>query len=85
MPRAIFFVLVLFSFDLHSKYTNTNGTEINKSIKDLIRWQRNQQKPIISSIEMSDEWKDIDLLNDTNYLIWIGHSTFLIKKIILLF
>ena len=80
MSKLIFFVLVIFSFDLHSKYTNTNGMEINKSIKDLIRWQRNQQKPIISSIEMSDEWKDIDLLNDTNYLIWIGHSTFLIKK-----
>ena len=80
MSRLIFFVLLIFSFDLNSKYTNTNGMEVNKSIKDLIRWQRNQQKPIISSIEISDEWRNIDLINDTNYLIWIGHSTFLIKK-----
>ena len=29
---------------------------------------------------MSDEWKNIDLNNDQNYMIWIGHSTFLIKK-----
>ena len=69
MYKFIFFILVMFPFNLQSKYTNTNGMEINKSIKDLIRWQRNQQKPVITSIEMSDEWKDIDLINDTNYLI----------------
>ena len=80
MPKVLLFILVLFSFDIHSKYKNTNGEEIDKSIKDLIRWQRNQQKPILSSIEISDEWKDIDLIEDTDYLIWIGHSTFLIKK-----
>ena len=80
MPKALLFILVLFSIEIHSKYANTNGKEIDKSIKDLIRWQRNQQKPIISSIEISDEWKDIDLIEDTDYLIWIGHSTFLIKK-----
>ena len=80
MFKLVFFALVMFSFDLQSKYINTNGMEINKSIKDLIRWQRNQQKPIITSIDISEEWKDIDLINDTNYFIWIGHSTFLIKK-----
>ena len=63
MSKLIFFVLVIFSFDLNSKYTNTNGMEVNKSIKDLIRWQRNQQKPIISSITISDEWRNIDLIN----------------------
>ena len=73
------FSLLLSSF-VQSEYKNTNGEEIDKSIRDLIRWQKNQKKPILSSIEMSDEWKNIDLNNDQNYMIWIGHSTFLIKK-----
>ena len=73
------FSLLLSSF-VQSEYKNTNGEEIDKSIRDLIRWQKNQKKPILSSIEMSDEWKNIDLYNDQNYMIWIGHSTFLIKK-----
>ena len=75
----IIFSLLLSSF-IQSEYKNTNGEEIDKSIKDLIRWQKNQKKPILSSIEISDEWKNIDLNNEQNYMIWIGHSTFLIKK-----
>ena len=59
------FSLLLSSF-VQSEYKNTNGEEIDKSIRDLIRWQRNQKKPILSSIEMSDEWKNIDLYNDQN-------------------
>ena len=75
----IIFSLLLSSF-IQSEYKNTNGEEIDKSIKDLIRWQKNQKKPILSSIEISDEWKNIDLNNEQNYMIWIGHSTFLVKK-----
>jgi N-acyl-phosphatidylethanolamine-hydrolysing phospholipase D len=68
------------SFDLNAKYKNTNGEEIDKSIKDLIRWQRNQKKPVLSSIDLSDEWKLVDFEKSNNFMIWIGHSTFLIKK-----
>ena len=28
----------------------------------------------------SSEWKNLNLQEDDNYVIWIGHSTFLIKK-----
>ena len=42
---------------------NTNGEAIDKSIKDLIRWQRNQKKPTLASIEISDEWQSIDFEN----------------------
>jgi L-ascorbate metabolism protein UlaG (beta-lactamase superfamily) len=76
------FLLVLLStpFYISAEYKNTNGEEIDKSIKDLIRWQRNQKKPILSSIDLSDEWKLVDFEKSNNFMIWIGHSTFLIKK-----
>ena len=80
MFKTLTIVSLLLSSYVQSEYKNTNGEEIDKSIRDLIRWQRNQKKPILSSIEMSDEWKNIDLNNDQNYMIWIGHSSFLIKK-----
>ena len=76
------FLLVLLSIPVYisAEYKNTNGEEIDKSIKDLIRWQRNQKKPILSSIDLSDEWKLVDFEKSNNFMIWIGHSTFLIKK-----
>ena len=39
-----------------------------------------RRKPNLSSIEVSNEWKNINLNQDNDYIIWIGHSTFLIKK-----
>ena len=80
MYKFTLFLFFLLSFDLNAKYKNTNGEEIDKSIKDLIRWQRNQKKPILSSIDLSDEWKLVDFEKSNNFMIWIGHSTFLIKK-----
>ena len=76
------FLIVLLSIPVYisAEYKNTNGEEIDKSIKDLIRWQRNQKKPILSSIDLSDEWKLVDFEKSNNFMIWIGHSTFLIKK-----
>ena len=63
-----------------AKYKNTNGIAIDKPFSDLIKWQRNQKEPIKTSIDLSNSWKNLDLNNDDNYTIWIGHSTFLIKK-----
>lgn len=80
MLRYLFLVLLAIPTLAFAKYTNTDGEAIDKSIKDLIRWQRNQKQPILTNIELSNEWQTIDLENDDNYLIWIGHSTFLIKK-----
>ena len=80
MYKFTLFLFFILSFDLNAKYKNTNGEEIDKSIKDLIRWQRNQKKPILSSIDLSDEWKLVDFEKSNNFMIWIGHSTFLIKK-----
>ena len=79
MIKFILFLFILFPFDLNAKYKNTDGEEINKSVKDLIRWQRNQKKPVLASIDISGNWKNINFNDSDNFLIWIGHSTFLIK------
>ena len=77
MFKYIFISLIFIPITISGEYKNTNGKEIDKSIKDLIRWQRNQKKPVLSSIDLSDEWKILDL--NKNHTIWIGHSTFIIK------
>ena len=80
MLKTLFTLLALIPLYVTAEYKNTNGKAIDKSIKDLIRWQRNQKKPVLASIEISDEWQSIDFKEADNYMIWIGHSTFLIKK-----
>jgi len=73
-------ILILTSFHLEAEYKNSNGVALEKSFNDMVRWMRSDQEPIITKIELSSEWKSIDLYNNDNYAIWIGHSTFLIKK-----
>ena len=65
---------------LLADYKNTDGKAINKSFKELLEWSRNSEDPVLSYLDISSEWQDIDLANADNYVIWIGHSTFLIKK-----
>jgi L-ascorbate metabolism protein UlaG (beta-lactamase superfamily) len=61
-------------------YKNTNGKAIKKPLKDLLKWQLNKAETNIEIIDISDDWKNFDLNEHDNYFIWIGHSTFLIKK-----
>ena len=76
-----FLIVLLFtSSQITAEYKNSNGVALEKSINDMVRWMRSDQNPIITKINISSEWKSIDLSNDDNYAIWIGHSTFLIKK-----
>ena len=77
------FLLLLFlsiSSDLIAEYKNTSGMALEKSFSDMMKWIRSDQEPVLSSIEISSEWRELNLLEDDNYAIWIGHSTFLIKK-----
>tara|TARA_B100000886_G_scaffold127055_1_gene85627 strand:- start:721 stop:1692 length:972 start_codon:yes stop_codon:yes gene_type:complete len=79
MFKALLVLLASIPLHISAEYKNTNGKAIDKSLKDLIRWQRNQNKPVLASIEISDEWQTINFEKSDNYIIWIGHSTFLIK------
>ena len=68
MLRYLFLALLVIPTSVFAKYKNTDGEAIDKSIKDLIRWQRNQKKPILAYIDISDDWRNINLETEDNYI-----------------
>jgi N-acyl-phosphatidylethanolamine-hydrolysing phospholipase D len=80
MKKFLFVILFLSSELILAEYKNTNGVASDKSFGDMLKWIRSDIEPAITKIELSSEWQNIDLSKDDNYAIWIGHSTFLIKK-----
>ena len=75
---VIFFVF--YSSIVLSDYENTNGKPIEKSFQDLLKWATDDIETKIDYIEMSNDWESLDFEEDDNYGVWVGHSTFLIKK-----
>ena len=71
----------IFTFSLlhASDYKNTNGKSIDKSLSELLEWRLSRDKPVLSKIEISNSWQEIINNKNTNFAIWIGHSTFLIN------
>lgn len=71
----------IFSFSLlqASDYKNTNGKAIDKSLSELLEWRLSRDKPVLSKIKISNSWQEIINNKNTNFAIWIGHSTFLIN------
>ena len=78
--KNLLVVLLISSCNISAEYKNTNGIAADKSYRDMIKWVRSDVEPEITRIELSTEWQNINLSTDDNYAIWIGHSTFLIKK-----
>ena len=60
------------------RFKNTNNMPNLKSFGDFLKWSFNRKRPTPIKIESSDEWKNFPDYGE-NYLIWIGHSTFLIN------
>ena len=63
-----------------SDYENTNGKPIEKSFQDLLKWATDDIETKIDYIEISYDWESLDFEKEDNYGVWVGHSTFLIKK-----
>ena len=80
LKGVLILAVLLVPLSVSAQYKNTNGIAIDKPFSDLLKWQRNQEEPETIAIEISSEWKSFDLSKEDNYSIWIGHSTFLIKK-----
>ena len=80
MQKIYFIFLILVSGFLFAEYKNTNGVASEKSFADMLKWIRSDIEPKITKIEISSEWQKLNFLEDDNYAVWIGHSTFLIKK-----
>ncbi|MDC3375621.1 MBL fold metallo-hydrolase [Gammaproteobacteria bacterium] len=79
--RKTFYIFLLFTTGfLFAEYKNTNGVASDKSFGDMLQWIRSDTEPEITKIELSLDWQKLNLSEDDNYAIWIGHSTFLIKK-----
>ena len=78
--KLLLLLILLIPNNIFAEYKNTNGKAIEKPFKDLVKWINSDVNPNLSSIEVSNEWKNINLNQDNDYIIWIGHSTFLIKK-----
>ena len=80
MRTFLYIFLLLTSGFLFSEYKNTNGVASDKTFGDMLKWIRSDIEPEITKIELSSDWQKLNLSEDDNYAIWIGHSTFLIKK-----
>jgi len=80
MRTFLYIFLLLTSGFLFSEYKNTNGVASDKTFGDMLKWIRSDIEPEITKIELSSDWQKLNLSDDDNYAIWIGHSTFLIKK-----
>ena len=80
MIKILFFIFLIIPCALLGEYKNTNGVALEKSFLDMLKWVRSDQEPVLTTIKLSSEWEDLNLLEDDNYVVWIGHSTFLIKK-----
>ena len=78
--KLLLILILLIPNNIFAEYKNTNGKAIEKPFKDLVKWINSDVNPNLSSIAVSSEWKNINLNQDNDYIIWIGHSTFLIKK-----
>ena len=81
--NKIYFLIIFFVFNSSvalSDYENTNGKPIEKSFQDLLKWATDDIETKIDYIEISNDWESLDFEEDDNYGVWVGHSTFLIKK-----
>lgn len=69
------FILII-SLNLSADFKNSNGKALEKSLGQMFKWISSDIEPNITRINLSDQWETINLLNDDNYVIWVGHSTF---------
>lgn len=73
------FSIILVSLYLTAeRFTNTNGFANEKSFFDFLKWSFSNENPERIAIESSEAWKILDLQKD-NYILWIGHASFLIN------
>ena len=80
MRTFLYIFLLLTSSFLFAEYKNTNGIASDKTFGDMLKWISSDIEPEITKIELSSDWQKLNLSEDDNYAVWIGHSTFLIKK-----
>ena len=63
----------------NERFKNTNEEANEKSFKDFLKWSFTNKTPKLITIELSDEWKELNS-SSTDFMVWIGHATYLINK-----
>ena len=81
MKRLIFPLLLLFSSLVmpNERFKNTDEGAAAKSFGEFLKWSFTNKKPEFIVIDSSDDWKQLTP-SSTDYLVWIGHATYLINK-----
>ena len=79
--KGLIFLLLLFSGLImpNERFKNTDEEASGKSFRDFLKWSFTNKKPELVAIDSSDEWKELDS-ESTDYMVWIGHATYLINK-----
>lgn len=60
-------------------FKNKNQENLERSFGDFLKWRFTRKQPEKIKIEKSDQWEDLTS-ESNNYAVWIGHSTYLLKK-----
>jgi len=63
----------------NERFKNTDEDAAGKSFREFLKWSFTNKKPELVAIDSSDEWKELTP-SSTDYLVWIGHATYLINK-----
>ena len=75
LPLLLFSTLIM----PNERFKNTDEEAAGKSFKDFLKWSFTNKKPELVAIDSSDEWKELTPTS-IDYLVWIGHATYLINK-----
>ena len=80
MKRFILPLLLFSSLIMpNERFKNTDEDAAGKSFREFLKWSFTNKKPELVAIDSSDEWKELTPIS-TDYLVWIGHATYLINK-----
>ena len=80
MKRFILPLLLFSSLIMpNERFKNTDEEAAGKSFREFLKWSFTNKKPELVAINSSDEWMKL-APSSTDYLVWIGHATYLIKK-----
>ena len=75
LPLLLFSTLIM----PNERFKNTDADAAGKSFREFLKWSFTNKKPELVAIDSSDEWKELTP-SSTDYLVWIGHATYLINK-----
>ena len=63
----------------NERFKNTDEDAAGKSFREFLKWSFTNKKPELVAIDSSVDWKELTP-SSTDYLVWIGHATYLINK-----